>query len=164
MKVTFMTPPVKDLVAHDFGTGQIAEERLWLSEKAAPYTKDKIILFADKLGVRPDLDSIMETVTNDEEYVKAVTQVLRNKPGSFIFGGEEIAIEDKDTGKMNIWVKPTLYPYGAIASVEDFGILEEKCEKLHNNNKLIKRLDVIQPSETSVSKTETYDNSYDAEF
>tara|TARA_R110001606_G_scaffold8292_3_gene36321 strand:+ start:13514 stop:14140 length:627 start_codon:yes stop_codon:yes gene_type:complete len=163
MKITFMTDPVKDLQEHEFGNGQIAQERLWLSEKARPYTTNKVILFADKLGVREELDNAMETVTSDEEYVTAANKVLRNVKGSFIFGGEEVALEDKETGKTNVWVKPTLYPYGSIGSVDDFGSLEERCSILAGKDKLIKKLD-IAPTEATSTTDSSYDTSYDTDF
>jgi hypothetical protein len=155
MKFTYMTNPVRDVVEHEFGTGQIAEDRLWLSEKAAPYSKDKVIMLADKLGVRNELDDALDAVSNDEGYVTAVGKVLRNVVGSFIFGGEEVAITDDETGKVNIWVKPTLYPFGAIGGEDDFGTLEERCCKLSNNDKLIKRLDVA-PNSDIVSSNKSY--------
>jgi len=163
LKFTYMTSPVKDLVAHAFGTGQIAEDRLWLSEKAKPYTENKVIMLADKLGVRALLDDALDTVTNDEEYAKAIKKVLRSVQGSFIFGGEEVAIEDSETGKVNIWVKPVLFPFGAIASVDEFTTLEERCEKLKNSDKLIKRLDIV-PTTNVITKDEGYTSSEDDLF
>lgn len=162
VKVTFMTKPVEGLVEHKFGTGQIAEATWWLTEKAEPYTIEKLILMADKLDVRDNLDRAMDSVKNSDDLVEAIKSVFLGIAGAFLFGGEEVLLTGDD-GKENIWVKPKLEFYGFVRPLSELHELQERCAKLKADNKLITRLDKANTTATTSSDnaTESYSSGED---
>ena len=103
------------------GVGQTAETKWWLSPKAWDNngdenppnwtTKAKVVIMADKLGLREDVDSI--DITNAEEYVRALSPIFQNKAARWKFAGEEILGKE---GKQN-WTKAGLAGYGFIETL-----------------------------------------------
>lgn len=113
MKITHEGRPSDDLG----GVGQIAETTWWLSDKAWTYTKDRLVIMADKLGVRNDLDTI--TAKNAEEYVKALSPIFNGKAARWKFAGEEIpGKEDEDGNKKSNWTKAGLAGYGFVETLD----------------------------------------------
>ena len=106
MKITHEGRPEGD------GPGQTAETTWWLSENAWKYTKDRLVIMADKLGVREGLDAI--NASAPEEYVRAVSPLFRDKAARWKFAGEEIAGKE---GKGN-WTKAGLAGYGFVEPVD----------------------------------------------
>jgi len=99
------------------GKGQIAETTLWMSEKAWPYTKDRLVVMADKLGVREKLDAISSD--NESEYAIALNSVFGGKAARWKFSGVEIEgkmDEEKGEKKPN-WVKAELASFGFCESL-----------------------------------------------
>ncbi len=84
------------------GKGQTAETTLWLSTKAWPYTKDRLVVMADKLGVREALDGI--NAEDSKDYAAALNGVFAGKSARWKFAGTEIAGKE---GKNN-WFKAEL--------------------------------------------------------
>tara|TARA_R110001592_G_scaffold124249_1_gene332986 strand:+ start:6056 stop:6643 length:588 start_codon:yes stop_codon:yes gene_type:complete len=88
------------------GKGQTTDTTLWLSAKAWPYTKDRLVVMADKLGVRETLDGI--TAENSEDYATALNGVFAGKSARWKFAGTEIAGKE---GKSN-WFKAEMAAFG----------------------------------------------------
>ena len=108
MKITHEGRPMEDLG----GAGQVAETTWWLSDNAWKFTRDRLVIMADKLGVRSELDSI--DVENAEEYARALDTIFKNKVGRWKFAGEEILGKE---GKQN-WFKAGLAAFGFVESVD----------------------------------------------
>tara|TARA_R110002012_G_scaffold74735_1_gene189379 strand:+ start:4311 stop:4907 length:597 start_codon:yes stop_codon:yes gene_type:complete len=108
MKITHEGRPMEDLG----GAGQTAETTWWLSDNAWTYTKDRLVIMADKLGVRTGLDNI--NAESPAEYSAALDSLFKNKVGRWKFAGEEIAGKE---GKQN-WFKAGLAGYGFVESVD----------------------------------------------
>lgn len=110
MVIVLEGKPMEDLE----GKGQTAETNWWLSEKAWPYTKDRVTILADKLGVRANLDAIKSD--SAEEYANALNGIFAGKAGRFKLAGAEIAgkfDEDKGVQKKN-WFKGEIAGYGFV--------------------------------------------------
>jgi hypothetical protein len=108
MKITHEGRPMEDLG----GAGQVAETTWWLSDNAWTYTKDRLVIMADKLGVRTELDAI-----EGEEaaaYCSALDGIFKGKVARWKFAGEEIAGKE---GKQN-WFKAGLSGYGFVESLD----------------------------------------------
>lgn len=93
------------------GKGQTAETRFWMSEKAWPYTKDRLVIMADKLGVRDALDAI--DAGSASEYAVALNAIFAGKAARWKFAGEEIKGKE---GKSN-WFKAQLSNFGFIEAL-----------------------------------------------
>lgn len=127
LKLNFTTDPVEGLT-DDSGnpTGQTAEHYFYITDATfegktmefngkksyMPGVKDNLLIIADALGVREQLDEVGNTATNVDEYLQGVASVLRGK-ARFKFGGEEVAGKD---GKPN-WNKAVLAKYGFVESI-----------------------------------------------
>jgi hypothetical protein len=121
------------------GKGQTNETTYWLSPKAWEYTKDKLCVMADVLGVREALDSV--DASSAEEYCAALNGIFGGKAARWKFSGEEIEGKmDEETGeRKSNWFKASIATYDFIekASVSD----EETKLKFDENNKYdMKRL------------------------
>jgi len=106
------TKPVDGLVDETGKTmGLKAETRWWMSANAWPYTKDRLVIMADKLGVRDALDAI--TVESAQDYAMALNSVFAGKVARWKFSEEEIQGGLDDTGKQkNNWWKAQLSAFG----------------------------------------------------
>ena len=113
------------------GVGQTAETTWWLSDKAWTYTKDRLVIMADKLGVRDGIDNI--TAQNAEEYVKELSPIFTGKAARWKFAGEEILGKE---GKQN-WTKAGLASFGFI---ETLNTSPSKLKFDENNKFDMKRL------------------------
>jgi len=98
------------------------------------------------MGRRAELDEATINADTPKQYVEAVAKVVKNKPMTYIFGGEEVAIEGED-GSTNIWIKPVLAGYGFVGTVEEFPEYADRAEK--NKDKLLKKLEVPVESVTA---------------
>jgi len=113
MKITHEGRPSEDLG----GVGQIAETTWWLSDKAWTFTKDRLVIMADKLGVRDGLDNI--TAKNAEEYIKTLAPIFSGKVARWKFAGEEILGKNDDEGnKKPNWTKAGLAGYGFVEALD----------------------------------------------
>ena len=141
MKITHEGRPMEDLG----GAGQTAETTWWLSDNAWTYTKDRLVIMADKLGVRTELDAIEgeEAAT----YCRALDGIFKNKTARWKFAGEEIAGKE---GKQN-WFKAGLSGYGF---VEPLDTTPTKLKFDDTNKYDMKRLPVAD-SETASSNGTT---------
>jgi len=149
MKITHEGRPEGD------SPGQTAETTWWLSPNAWTYTKDRLVIMADKLEVREGLDAI--NVEGPEEYVRAVAPLFQGKTARWKFAGEEIAGKE---GKAN-WTKAGLAGYGFI---EVLGTNPSKLKFDPASKWDMKKLPVADsevPSSNGVSSEETSSNSDD---
>jgi hypothetical protein len=121
------------------GNGKTADTKWWMSTNAWPYTKDRLVIMADKLGVRDALDAI--NAGTAAEYAVALNTIFGGKAARWKLSGEEI--EGKE-GKNN-WFKAGIAGYGF---VEPMSITAEASKlKFDDSNKYdMKRL---APSDTS---------------
>ena len=110
IKITHEGRPMEDLG----GAGQVAETTWWLSENAWKYTKDRLVIMADKLGVRDAFDNAGGESNSPEEYTKSLDIVFKNKTARWKFAGEEIAGKE---GKQN-WFKSGLAGYGFLETID----------------------------------------------
>ena len=155
MKITHEGRP-----SEEGGVGQVAETTWWLSDKAWTYTKDRLVIMADKLGVRDGLDNI--TAKNAEEYVKTLSPIFTGKAARWKFAGEEILgkVGEDGTKKSN-WTKAGLSGYGFVEALDT----NPSKLKFDENNKYdMKRLPVADseiPASNGVSHSETSSNSDD---
>ena len=119
--------------------GKTADTKWWMSPNAWPYTKDRLVIMADKLGVRDGLDDI--STNSSAEYAEALNAIFAGKVARWKLAGEEI--EGKE-GKNN-WFKAGIAGYGFI---EPTTISDEASKlKFDEGNKYdMKRL---KPSDTS---------------
>lgn len=126
LEITHETKPVEGLD----GAGQIAVTRWWISESAWPYTKDRLVIMADKLGVREALDNISSEDAN--QYAEALNGVFAGKAARWKFAGEEIKGGEAEDGtaKSNWW-KAQLAGYGF---VEPLSVSEEESKLTFNEN------------------------------
>tara|TARA_R110000803_G_scaffold71102_4_gene134183 strand:+ start:21584 stop:22192 length:609 start_codon:yes stop_codon:yes gene_type:complete len=126
--ITHETKPVEGLE----GKGQIATTEWWMSEKAWPYTKDRLVVMADKLEVRETLDNI--TASDASNYCMALNGAFTNKAARWKFSGEEIKGGlDNEGNKKNDWWKASLAGFGFC---ESLSISEENSElKFDESNK-----------------------------
>ena len=46
-------------------------------------------------------------------------------------------LKNKETGEFSEWIKPSVPLTGGVASVDDFGLLEEKLDRMKNSGKAI---------------------------
>lgn len=154
MKITHEGRPMEDLG----GAGQVAETTWWLSENAWKFTKDRLVIMADKLGVRSELDKV--EATDAEGYVKAVAPLFKGKAARWKFAGEEIEgkLADDGTKKSN-WFKAGLSAFGFVESLDT---TPSKLKFDENNKYDMKRLPVADSetaSSNGVSVSETSSNS-----
>lgn len=155
MKIIFRGKPMAELE----GVGQKAEETLWLSDAAYEYTERTLLLIVDKMGVRAEFDNLtsqinanMSPAEQAQAYVNAFATVTRNKPMTFIFGGEEIMLTN-DEGERNIWVKPALARYGFVGQTNELEDYQGRVEKL--GDKLLRKLEVEATTTTASDITST---------
>lgn len=97
IKLTFEGAPNGEGFNHPEGPeykGSTANTTWYLSEKAAPYTVDRIALMADKMNIRSEVDGA--TGTTAQEYVNALAGVLTGKVARWKFIGRE---SNKNAGK-----------------------------------------------------------------
>lgn len=149
MKITHEGRPMEDLG----GAGQVAETTWWLSDNAWNYTIDRLVIMADKLGVRSALDAVDEE--SPEQYAKALDGIFKNKAARWKFAGEEIAGKE---GKQN-WFKASLAGYGF---VEALSTEPSKLSFDESNKYDMKKLPVADSetaSSNGVSVSETSSNS-----
>jgi hypothetical protein len=129
IKITFEGAPMADLD----GKGQTAETTLWLSAKAWPFTRDRLVIMADKLGVRDAFDAAGDA-DSTEAYAMAVNGVFAGKAGRWKFAGKEIEGKVGEDGqKKNNWVKSEL---AAFNFCEPLSVLDAESKlKFDENNK-----------------------------
>jgi hypothetical protein len=162
IKLTFEGKPNGDNFNHPAGPqfkGSTAENTYWLSEKAWKYTQEKLILIADKLGVRTQLDAA--TGANAEEYTKAITPVFMGLAGRFKFAGQEIEGKIADDGtKKNNWFKAELAGYGF---VEPLSVSADQSKlKFDENNKYdMKRLPEALVEDTTSAADDAFGGDSD---
>lgn len=115
------------------GKGQKAETTYWMSEKAWPFSKDRLVIMADKLGLRAALDKI--NASSAKEYAAALNSIFAGKAARWKFAGEEVQGKE---GKQN-WFKAGLSGYGF---VEPLSVTESESKlKFDPSNKYdMKRL------------------------
>ena len=113
VKLTFEGAPNPAGFVHPTGNyaGSTAETTYWLSPKAWNFTKDRLIIMADKLGVREALDAV--NGSSAEEYVNGISPIFIGKSARFKFAGKEI--EGKDD-KPN-WFKAELAGFGFVEAL-----------------------------------------------
>lgn len=130
------------------GKGQTAETKYWMSEKAWPYTKDRLVIIADKLGVREKLDAI--EASSAEEYAQALNSIFAGKAARWKFAGEEIAGKE---GKKN-WFKASLANF---AFCEPLSVEESDSKlKFDEDDKYdMKRLEATDVETTTDSEDES---------
>jgi hypothetical protein len=80
------------------GAGKTCESTYWLSEKAWPYTKDKVVSMADKLGLRERLDNL--DANDAQDYAQGLNGIFAGTAGRWKLKGKEIAGKE---GKNNWW-------------------------------------------------------------
>ena len=151
MKITHEGRPM-DVLG---GAGQSAETTWWLSDNAWTYTKDRLVIMADKLGVRTGLDNI--NAESPAEYSAALDSLFKNKVGRWKFAGEEIAGKE---GKQN-WFKAGLAGYGFVEAVD---AAPSKLKFDETNKYDMKRLPVADsevPSSNGTGATAAVSSSSD---
>ena len=96
--------------------GKTANTTYWMSEKAWKYTKNNLVIIADKLGARAALDAVK--APDPASYVAALAPIFVGKVARWKFAGEESLGKMKDDG--------TRYPNGWFAKLAGFGFVESK--------------------------------------
>jgi len=119
IKFTFEGAPHPAGFVHPAGPqfkGSTAETVYWLSPKAWTFTKDRLVIMADKLGVRAQLDAV--NAATAQEYTNAVAPILMGKTANWKFAGKEIAgkVADDGTQKKN-WFKAELAGFGFVEAL-----------------------------------------------
>lgn len=95
--------------------GQKMEETWWLSDAALQYTKERLVLIADKLGFREELDKATAAAQSNQDFVEKSAELLVGIDACWLVGGEQVWLKDSETGKISEWRKPTLYAFGFVA-------------------------------------------------
>ena len=131
MKITHSTKPESALG----GEGKTAETTFWMSANAWSMTKDRIVIMADKLNVRNQLDSISSE--SAEDYVNKVAKVFVGKTARWKFAGKEIPGKE---GKQS-WFKAELAPFGFVESLD---ISKEQSKLKFNPDKDLKKLPISE--------------------
>ena len=157
IKITHEGRPMEDLK----GVGQVAETTWWLSENAWKYTKDRLVIMADKLAVRDDFDKAGES-SSPEEYTRALDAIFKNKTARWKFAGEEIEgkLTDEGVQKSN-WFKAGLSAFGFIETIETNPSKLKFNETSKYDMKRLPVADSETASSNGVSTSETSSNSDD---
>lgn len=119
IKMTLEGKPNGGDFAHPAGPqykGSTAETTYWLSEKAWKFTKDRLIIIADKTGKRAQLDAAKGSTP--AEYVASIAPVFTGVTANFKLAGKEIEGKVGDDGtKKNNWFKAELAGYGFVEAL-----------------------------------------------
>jgi hypothetical protein len=98
------------------GKGQTCDTTWWLSEKAWEYTKARLVILADKLGKRTELDAIK--AADAQEYTQGLASVFTGCAGRFKLAGQEIEGKVGDDGvKKSNWFKAEMAAFGFVEPV-----------------------------------------------
>lgn len=119
IKFTFEGKPHGGDFAHPAGPqfkGSTAENTYWLSPKAWGYTKEKLIVMADKLGKRAELDAAKGT--DAKSYTEAIAPLFIGLTARWKFAGQEIEgkVGEDGTKKPN-WFKAELAGFGFVETI-----------------------------------------------
>lgn len=118
VKFMFEGAPNPEGFVHPQGEykGSTAETTYWLSPKAWKFTKDRLIIMADKLGVRAQLDAV--NGADAQEYTNGIIPIFAGKAGRFKFAGKEIEGKAGDDGnKKPNWFKAELAGFGFVEAI-----------------------------------------------
>ena len=108
-KISFEGKPIMALE----NKGQTADTTYLVSTKAWPFTKDRLCIMADKVGVREKLDAI--EASGAEDYAKAINNIFTGITARFKFSGQEIVGKPADDGTMKKnWFKAELSAFGFV--------------------------------------------------
>jgi hypothetical protein len=137
------------------GKGQTAETTYWLSTKAWPFTKDRLVIMADKLGVREAFDAAGNT-DSTEAYAGALNGVFAGKSARWKFAGKEIEGKVGEDGqKKNNWFKSEL---AAFNFCEPLSVLEADSKlKFDETNKY--DMNRLAPADVEVNNGESFEES-----